>query len=52
MNQQCVHSNTYEKETHSDHIVYDVSSAGSQYSLSETDDEGKKAAERLTLKIS
>jgi hypothetical protein len=22
MNQQCVHSNTYEKETHSDHIVY------------------------------
>ncbi len=34
MNQQYVHSNTYEKETHSDRIVYDVSSAGSQYSIS------------------
>jgi hypothetical protein len=31
MNQQCVHSNTYEKETHSDHIVYDVSSAALRY---------------------
>jgi hypothetical protein len=34
MNQQCVHSNTYEKEAHSDHIVYGVSSAGSQYFIS------------------